>query len=410
MRVSSWYLALRDWWHEFRLSLCAVLALTSMLTPLLILHGVHIGVISGLKERLMSDPTVLVIIPESVPPGGFSPVFLDEIRTLSSTQFCIARTRDIAAELQLNSPSGRFLSVTLEATAEGDPVLEHAKLAIPKETENGGENAAIEAVFSHSAAQKLKIREKDIVVGALARRLRDGKRENATINLKVVGILPATSVGTDTVFMRLSVLQSIQDYRDGFATPLVTLSGDIPPVSRTYESFRLYAKGIEDVEVLHEWFAQQGLSVRTKVREIASIRKLDSSLQVVVLIIAATAGTGFLAFMFSSMQASVRRKEKMLGMLRLLGYTGFSLLLYPITHAILTASMGCILSFLLYTVVATGLDSLFSAQSGGMDLCHIAPWHFPIIWMTIVFLSTFASWQAAQRAAHIEPSMVIREI
>lgn len=409
MRISSCYLAVRDWLFEFRLSLCAVLALASMLTPLLILHGVHTGVIGGLKERLMQDPTVLVIIPESVPPGGFSPGFLAEIRTLPGSQFCIARTRDVAAEIQLSTPAGKFLSVTLEATAEGDPVLTQFNLQIPKEAENNSE-LPIEAVFSHSAAQKLKISLNDIVNGSLARRLRDGKRENALLKIKVAGILPATSVGTDTVFMGLSILQAIQDYRDGFATPLVAASGDSIPTSRTYESFRLYAKGLEDVEELHTWFEKLSLSVRTKVREIANIRKLDSSLQVVVLIIAATAGTGFLAFMFSSMLAAVRRKEKMLGMLRLLGYTGFSLLLYPISQALLTASLGCVLSFSLYTLIAFGLDWLFSAQIGGMALCHIDAWHFPLIWVLISSLSMLASWQAAQRAAHIEPSVVIREI
>lgn len=409
MQVSSWYLAVRDWLYEFRLSLCAVLALCSMLTPLLILHGVHTGIISGLKERLMQDPTVLVIIPESVPPGGFTPEFLDTIRALSATQFCIARTRDVAAELQLSSDTGRFLTVTLEATAEGDPVLEQAKLRIPDVAEQSTETF-VEAVFSHSAAQKLKIRQDDVLEGSLARRLRQGNRENAVLKIRVAGILPPTSLGTDTIFMRFSVLQAIQDYRDGFATALLSASGEPAPAYRTHESFRLYAKTLEDVEMLHAWFAKQGLSVRTKVREIASIRKLDSSLQLVVLIIAATAGTGFMAFMFSTMQASVRRKEKMLGMLRLLGYTGFSLLLYPISHALLTAFLGCALSFLLYVMIAMGLEQLFSAQIGGMVLCHIDVWHFPLILGGVSLLSTFASWQAAQRAALIEPSVVIREI
>lgn len=409
MQVSSCYLAVRDWLYEFRLSLCSVLALSSMLTPLLILHGVHTGVISGLKERLMQDPSVLVIIPESVPPGGFSPEFLDTIRDLPGTQFCIARTRDVAAELQLSSAAGRFLAVTLEATAEDDPVLTQAKMPIPAETGDGA-GQFIEAVFSHTAAQKLKIKLHDVLDGSLARRLRLGNRENAVLKIRVTGILPPSAVVTDTIFMRLSILQAIQDYRDGFATPLVSAQGDSPPENRTHESFRLYAKEVEDVEKLYEWFAKQNLSVRTKVREIASIRKLDSSLRLVVLIIAMTAGTGFLAFMFSSMQATVRRKEKMLGMLRLLGYTGFALLLYPISYALLTAFLGSALSFSLYIFIAMGLDELFSAQIGGMALCHIDAWHFPVIFGGISLLSMSASWQAAQRAAHIEPSVVIREV
>ena len=39
-------MALRDYWHERALSLCAVLALATVLAPLLILFGVRNGVIA----------------------------------------------------------------------------------------------------------------------------------------------------------------------------------------------------------------------------------------------------------------------------------------------------------------------------------------------------------------------------
>ena len=43
-------MALRDYWHERALSLCAVLALATVLAPLLILFGVRNGVISNLQD------------------------------------------------------------------------------------------------------------------------------------------------------------------------------------------------------------------------------------------------------------------------------------------------------------------------------------------------------------------------
>ena len=49
-------MALRDYWHERALSLCAVLALATVLAPLLILFGVRNGVISNLQERLLRYP------------------------------------------------------------------------------------------------------------------------------------------------------------------------------------------------------------------------------------------------------------------------------------------------------------------------------------------------------------------
>ena len=56
-------MALRDYWHERALSLCAVLALATVLAPLLILFGVRNGVISNLQERLLQDPRNLEIVP-----------------------------------------------------------------------------------------------------------------------------------------------------------------------------------------------------------------------------------------------------------------------------------------------------------------------------------------------------------
>lgn len=406
---SSCYLACRDWFHEFHLSVCGVLALASMLTPLLILHGVHNGVISGLKLRLTQDPAVLVIIPDSVPPGGFPPTFFESAREQRGTRFCIGRTRDVAAELQLQSKNEIFLTVNLEPTGEKDPVLEQANL-VPPSIPQSVNNKLFEAVFSHTAAQKLKVEPGEEVGASLTRRLRDGKRERVEFSIRVNGVLPATAYGMDTLFLPLPVLQSIQDYRDGFAVPLFGATGEMPPTVRNYESFRMYAKHLEDVEELHDWFQQQGLETRTKAREIANIRKLDASLQVVVLIIAVTAGIGFVAFMFSSMQAAAKRKEKMLGMLRLLGYSGKSLLLYPITQALLTAALGTIFSFVLYVLVAFGIDMLFLDQSGGMPLCHMEPWHFPTIAGMVFLLSALSAWSSAQKAAQIEPSIVIREI
>lgn len=42
-------LALQDWLHERTLSLCAVLALASMLAPLLVLQGVKNGVVGIMR-------------------------------------------------------------------------------------------------------------------------------------------------------------------------------------------------------------------------------------------------------------------------------------------------------------------------------------------------------------------------
>ena len=49
-------LALRDYWHDWVLSLCFVLAIAAMLMPLLVLFGLKFGIITNLLAPLKEDP------------------------------------------------------------------------------------------------------------------------------------------------------------------------------------------------------------------------------------------------------------------------------------------------------------------------------------------------------------------
>ena len=100
-------LALRDWLHERSLSFCGVLALASMLAPLLVLHGVHMGVIERLRENLMRDPAVLVLIPSGGSGAGFEEDFIRKVSEQPGCRFCIGRTRDILRAQARGKQAGR---------------------------------------------------------------------------------------------------------------------------------------------------------------------------------------------------------------------------------------------------------------------------------------------------------------
>ena len=53
MSCSILNLSVKDWLHEFSMSICAVLALASILAPILVLHGVHTGVIEQVLCRIL---------------------------------------------------------------------------------------------------------------------------------------------------------------------------------------------------------------------------------------------------------------------------------------------------------------------------------------------------------------------
>lgn len=400
----SMYLALRDWLHEFRLSICSVLALVSMLTPLLLLHGVHTGIILGLKQRLLTDPSVLVVIPSGLSGAGYTEDFFEELRKLPETDYVIGRTRDVAAELQLRNGE-RFLTASLEPTSNGDPLLRKSGLSLP---ETVGGKAGV--LLSASAARKLQAGPGSRLEGSLARRLTDGKRENTKISLEVAGVLPQEATGMDTAFVLQQTLLDIQDYRDGLAVPDRGWPGEQAEGKRHFESFRLYAVSLEAVERLDAHFGRKNIQVKTKAKEIASIRGIDTAISMVVLVIGSAVCVGFVAFMFSSIQAVVKRKEKMLGLLSLSSFTQRDLLLFPLSQSVLTGFFGGLLAIFVYWLVSFVIDGLFSGKVAGAVICTIPLADLLLIHLAVIMLSAFASLSPAITASRIQPALVIRQL
>ena len=404
-------LAVLDWKHEARLSLCGVLALASIIVPLLILHGVHSGVISTLKDRLMSDPNILVIMPRGGSGAGFSEDFLEELSKDPEVQFAVGRTRDIATELQLSAGEERFLTVSIEPTGEKDPLLLRNHIPLPVGLTMKDDMPVGDIVFTEPAAKKLAVKTGDAVTARMSRRDSKGKLTQAAVTFTVTGILPTAAYGMDTAFLPLSVLNAVQDFRDSIDVPSLNIPGEHrPPEKRFYESFRLYASSLEAVEVLDSRFEARSIRVKTRAQEIAAIRKTDESLSRIVWVISLTAGIGFLAFMMSSGYAGVERKLKMLGLLRLLGLTRMSLLTYPLTQALQTGLCGILLAFGIYGAVAYCIDFLFAEAAEGTAICVIPPYDFLFVFLMTELLAAIASLGAAVKASSVEPSGVIRSV
>lgn len=397
----SMYLAWKDWKFEYLLSLCAVLALASMLTPLLVLQGLKNGIIEGMRTRLMEDPTVLIITPKS-DAGKFSQEFIDELNNLPGTRFAIGRTRDTSTDVTLqNSASQARVSVAFEPSSPGEPVLE--RFAIP--TPNNGPEPEI--ILSQPAAKALGAEQGTVLSARLARRNPEGKLESTAINLHVAHVLPIEAADRRMAFAPLPFMEDMENYRDYIEVPERNLTGNKHPGKRDYSSFRLYAKNMDVVEDLAEDLGGKGVEVITKAREIASIRMLERAINQVILIISLAVGAGFVAFTLSSVQSAVSRKKRMLGMMRLLGFKRLSLLLYPFTQSLLTAGAGFLLSLAVYLCVAVAIGASFSSQ--GIS-CHLSFLNIAVTALIVLVLSIAACIRAALEAAEVEPSIVIREV
>ena len=408
-------LACRDYLREALLSACAVLGLAAVLTPLLVLYGVKFGVVQTLTDRLQHDPRNLEVSPVSS--GRFTLQDVEKFAARPDVAFALPRTRAIAATMDLrNGKEGARKTVTasLEPSAAGDPLL--ARYGVPAPVMPAQPLAApVEVTLSAPAAEKLGCSLGDTLTGTLERRYQ-GQVQRARVTLRVAGVLPLAAQQKDVAFVPLPLAQATEDYRDGRAVPeMGTAQGwtgePRPEGPRLYPGFRLYASSLEAVTGLREFFAGQGLEVYTHAAEIEQVTSLSRALNTVFALICAAAAAGFLASTASSALAGVKRKERMLGLLRLTGFGTGALLLFPLVQALLTALLGTATAMGVYAAAAAVINHLFAASLGDMEqVCRLLPRHVLLVFAAVAGLALTAALGPALRATRIEPSEVIRDV
>jgi putative ABC transport system permease protein len=397
-------MAARDYLHEALLSACAVLSLAAVLTPLLVLYGVKFGIVATMTERMLNDPRNLEISPVSS--AHFNQNFFTEMQQHPDVAFILPRTRAIAATMTLAAGQGmqrRTLVVSLEPTAPGDPLL--ARHVARLEGQN-------RIVLSDSAARKLGLQSGDTLRGHVERS-HAGKAQSAAVDLELAAVLPLEAQNRDVAFVPLPLLEATEAFRDGFAAPALNWPGEKPESGqeRTYASFRLYARTLDHVGSLRSFLNARGIEVYTKAEEIETVKNLDRSFTLIFGLISGAAAAGFFASTVSSALAGVKRKERHLGLIRLLGFPAGSMMAFPITQALLTAVFGVCLAACLYAGAASAIDALFRSSLGDMEeLCRLLPEHFAITLGLVVALSVLAALPPAARAARIEASEVIRDV
>lgn len=399
-------LAFRDWRHEGLLTWCSILSLVSILVPLLILLGIRNGVVETLKKRLLDNPAILTILP-SGSGSGYTQAWLDTLADRPDVTFVIPKTREISTTVQMRSQIQgvtRFAPVDVEPTGPGDPLLVRFN-AVPEDRQS--------ITLSQVAAERLGVEPGDHIQGLLRRVNSAGKMESFQADFKVIAILPLEAESRPIGFVLLPTLVDIENYKDGFAIPEWKLEGDeqtMPEAERRFARFRLYARSMDDVSVLRDFFLAQGIEVQTSAMEIKSFQEINRALTMLFLLIAITVIAGFVASTSSNVLAGVRRKDKQLGMLRLLGFSSWNIRLFPIVQTQLTALSGCLLAAGLYICAAFGLDALFSEKFYGAAVSLMPFEHFLLITVGVCLAAFLASLPASRRAALVEPSEVVREL
>jgi len=396
-------MALRDYFHERLLSACAVMGLAAVLAPLLVLFGVKSGIINTMADRLIQDPRNREISP--VGSGRYDLDWINALAKRSDVAFVIPETRSISASMILvkqDADDVRSVVVSLIPTAQGDPLLE--KWArIP--AENG------EVVLSEPAARKLILKAGQEIMGQVGRTVA-GAKEQVSLPLKVIAVLPLEAYPREAAFIRLDLLEATEDYRDGFGSERFGWPGRTKAKGpRVYPSFRLYARSIYGVSDLRDQLMEQEVEVFTKAEDIEVVKSLDRSFTLIFSLIAVVAVLGYFASMTSNVLANVNRKSRYLGISSLIGFSTVNIMWYPVVQALATSLLGTLTAVCLYWIAELLINGMFGEFLGpGEYVCRLALGHMFIAMILTITLAILASAYGAFRVSRIEPSKVIRDV
>jgi len=392
-------LAVADFLHEWRVSVCLVLALAAVLGPLLALFGLKSGIVTTMRERLRADPVNREIVLRGHHTLG--PSWFAELRARADVGFVVPRTRWLSASMTLETAGGVVLpDVDMVPTGEGDPLLS-----------SPAPSALGDVLLTATAAHKLKVVAGAQLEGIVGRRM-GGVPEAVRVPLVVRGVLPETAFGRDAVFVSLPLLTASEDYRDGVAVPALGVTEGEPARGdeRVFASARLYARGLDDVAPLAELLRTQNVEVVTRAREIDTVKRIDRVLSSIFLALATLGIAGCLASLATSLWANVDRKRREIALLRLVGLRSGPVVSFPLVQALLVAVGGIALAGAAYAVMATVFNRMFTSELAREELvCKLEPADALIAAGLTVLLALVASVVGGYRALRIDPAESLRE-
>jgi putative ABC transport system permease protein len=190
---------------------------------------------------------------------------------------------------------------------------------------------------------------------------------------------------------------------------------------RGYASFRMYARTIYDVDGLRQFFEKQSLPVQSAAEEIRKVVELTTYLDLVFWLIATVGISGTVASLIASLYASVERKKRELGVLRLIGLSGAALFRFPIYQGILLGIGGFLLAITLFEIFSMLINSLFkphverllgfslSTLNVQQNLCQIPIPYILGAWIGTILIAGCAAMTAAFRVNRIEPAEALRD-
>ena len=399
-------LCVRDMLVDWRMSVCFVLGLVAVLTPLMIIFGLKTGLIDGLRDRLVADPRNLEVV--IVGSQQFDDAWFRAMRARDDVGFVQPNTRAIAATMTITVARASGLSsgevADLIATGAGDPLL----IDLPMLHAPDG---SVPVIVSTPLVEALSLTPGGTATGLVQRR-RDGRRETAEVTLFVSAVAPPVRTGRKALYVPVDLMEATETFRDGFGVPDLGWKGPARPSPRIYHAgARLYARNLRALVTLTHHLAGQGLTVRSKAGEVDDLNRFADSLTGGFLIIAMFSVIGFTVSLAASLWSNFERKRQSISFLRLLGMRSAALIAIPIYQALLIAVVGFAAALAAFFGASAVIEVVFSDIADGVDgaLSVLRPLDVLAYFLATVSVAMLASCLSASGVARISPAEGLRE-
>jgi putative ABC transport system permease protein len=177
-----------------------------------------------------------------------------------------------------------------------------------------------------------------------------------------------------------------------------------------YAGFRLYTRTIDEVDGLRHSLGKEGISVATEAERIRDVQELNHYLNLIFYVIAAAAAAGGAATLAASLYGSVERKRREIGILRLLGFSRFSLLRFPLYQGVILTFGGFVVASIFFFALSHLINNLFAEQIRENEyLCTLTPVHFALFAAVMLAIAVVAAVGAAIRILRLEPVEALRD-
>lgn len=393
-------LAFKDLWHDKKVTFCLIVSLASVVAPLLLLFGLKFGIIATMEERFLQDPMKREI--KIVGHYKLDKTWFEQLQSRSDVNFIVPNTRALNTQVDLLKNSKNFLrKVEIIPTKTGDPL-------VPKDVKFPANNHEI--IVSHTLALKLSLKVHD-QLAMIIPRIYQGKSEPGKLTVTVIGVLPESAFSRAGVFADFDLVKAVDDFKDQYAVPEFGINhGKARADREIFASARVFAKSLTDVAILADFIRSGGLEVKTHAKDIETIQQTEKVLSFIVKVLAWVAIVGGSVSLAGFLMANVDRKRQHLAMLRLMGFTAFSIAMYPVIQSLVIATLGFLLASTGYMLGASAFDQelgVFMQESG--FICRLSNQQLLMAYLLTDLVVFAAAIIGGIRAIQIEPAETFRQ-